>query len=1165
MQRLDIQQFPLDGVRLIEASAGTGKTYTIAGLYLRLLLERQLSVREILVVTFTNAATEELRDRIRRAIRSAQQGFTLGESDDGLVKPLLERHADHNAARQLLSDALVSMDESAIFTIHGFCQRLLQEHAFESGALFEAEFILNEADYLHAVIEDFWRLYFYPSSPSLIGWVSRVWATPSKLLRQIKAYIPRTDMVFLPQVSEQDCLLAWQAFEQARVAFIDQWQAGAGQVCEILRSSPALKRNIYTPSGVETAIQSLQAVMRSDDGLQQCPEKFEMFTLGKLIAATKKGCDAPTHGVFDAAERLLASYRDRDEKSRLYWLQTAIEFCRRELAERKRQVQVISTDDLLSHSQAALHGASGQALAQQLRKRYPIALIDEFQDTDPLQYDIFRRVYDQEDGCGLWMIGDPKQAIYSFRGADIFAYIQARRDTPERYTLDTNWRSTTAMIKAVNCLFGGADKPFIFDQDIRFHSVVAASDADRHALRIGGQIMVPMQVWHDATTPDKPVKLGEARQRLARDCAHEIARLLTLASAGEALLGDQPLKPRDIAVLVRSHNEAAEIQQALREVGVTSAYLSRSSVFSSPQALAMQRVMAAVAEPGNERLLRIALASEIMLAGVSDLLALQQEGAEWEDMLNEFQQYHLTWRQHGFMAMFQRLLHQRKLTERLLALMDGERCLTNILQLAELLQQEGQRQHSLEGLMHWYNEQLRDPDGDHDDQQLRLESDADLVQVVTIHKSKGLEYPVVFLPFIWVGRGLNTNHPVLFHRETDFSLCLDLSQPPQEEHQVLARREQLAEDLRLLYVALTRAKCLCYLAWGPYEGAAESALGYLLANRTQGSPDWQGLAAQASDAIVLVSPVTNDGQRYRGAALPSEPLRARKFSHVIDNSWRVTSYSALLTSHAAVTAPDYDAQPQPETSGTSSQTSGRFQFPRGAQAGKMLHTLFECHDFTSTDASALRGLIETLLRQYGYAEEWLAVVEQWILEVLNTPLDADGLRLRDISRQQRLDELEFNYPIARIQPQQLNGLLKRLGGYHAEGPSLAFRPQQGIMTGFIDLVFEHQGRYYLLDYKSNHLGDRPEHYQLASLQQAMQAHRYDLQYLIYTVALHRYLRQRLPDYDYPQHFGGVYYLFVRGMHPESGPDAGVYFQQPPLQEIERLDQLLAGEWQGEPV
>ncbi|MGE0081370.1 MAG: exodeoxyribonuclease V subunit beta, partial [Thiohalomonadaceae bacterium] len=836
MRPLDPLTLPCHGVRLIEASAGTGKTYTVATLYLRLLLEQQRSVRDILVVTFTVAATEELRDRIRARMREAIHVLNGGDTRDALLRALVDAQSDPAAAARRLADELTCIDEAAIFTIHGFCQRMLQEHAFESGAPFELELMADDRELRHEVVQDFWRRTFYQGSAGLARLAWETWGTPAALYDAIKPHLARPDLRILPETPEGECdSAAWRALHAKAAA---TWAEHGAAIADELRTSKALSRDKskgYAADRLDAAIAALDAHFAGEAEDYVLPQDFRLFTRahidGAVLATSrKKGLPPPDHPFFDQCEELL-----RLRAARIMQLTAeALRFCRAELARRKAERGLVSFDDLLTRLAEALHGAGGDALARHIARRFPAAMIDEFQDTDPQQARIFSRIYAGREDCALFMIGDPKQAIYSFRGADVFTYIDAKRATDaesDRFTLHTNWRSCTPLVQAVNALFEPHSAPFIFAEDIGFHPVEAAGEADKKPLRIDGASPAPLRAWF---VPGERARLNKGRipgnwsaEHLARACAVEISRLLALGAEGRARIGDAPLAPRDIAVLVRTHREAQHVQAALREAGIPAVCQVRDSVFASEEAQELLRIMLAVAEPTDERRLRAALGTTLAGLTAADIDALVRDELRWENTLEQVQALHERWLARGFMPMLRRLLQLWDVAPRLLSLPDGERRMTNLLQLGDLIQNAAHEHAGMENLLRWYADQCGEPNGDSEEQQLRLESDEALVKIVTIHKSKGLEYAVVFLPYLWSTRKVNEKGAVLCHDDARRPV-LDLGSPQWDEHWRRAERERLAEDLRLLYVALTRARHLCYFTWGRFAGAKRSALAWLL-------------------------------------------------------------------------------------------------------------------------------------------------------------------------------------------------------------------------------------------------------------------------------------------------------------------------------------------------
>jgi len=1177
-RRLDPLRLPLRGHRLIEASAGTGKTYTLVTLYLRLLLEAGLDVADILVVTFTNAATEELRGRIRRRICEAVDALDTPGAADASLAAILDGLPDRRAARRHLVDILTRLDEAAVYTIHGFCQRLLRENAFESRVAFEAEFVSDESELRRTVIADFWRRQTESMSILEARWLRRQWRTPLDLLEALGPLVRDERIQILPDPAAMAQTVDFAALAEAFEALKGAWCADREAVVQILETSSGLNRRSYTRPVVQRAVAAMDEMLSGDLPLS-LPDELERFTPALLKAQTRAGEAAPTHPFFHRWAAFAETFDRTLKARRITLLAAARDFLSTEMVRRKRQRQVLSFDDLLRLVDEALAGAGGPALAAAIRERFPAALIDEFQDTDPLQYRIFQRIYRRCDECGLFLIGDPKQAIYSFRGADIFTYMQAKNDAgPQRiHTLGTNWRSSTRLVAAVNHLFSTAQRPFVYDQHIPFVPVDANPRADERPLKIDGQIPMPLcfrflETRGRALTRRGAITANAAREAAAAVCADQIARLLSLSARGRAMLGDAPLQAGDIAVLVRSHNDGLWMQRALRTRGIASVSLSQQSVFDTLEAEALQQVLTAVNDPGNEGRLKGALASGLLDWPAEQILALDDQAQQREAALDRFHAYRDLWLRRGFQRAFFALIEGEGILERLRADPDGERRLTNLLHLGELLQAASRQFAGPERLLRWLADQRCGLDAD-DERLLRLESDEALVQIVTIHKSKGLEYPVVFIPFPWAG-GTANRGPVVFHApDPPYPVYLDLGSDRLEAHQALAAAEELAERLRLLYVAVTRARHLCVLTWGRINNAEHSALAWLLHPDPGQDPPrslmkdltedeirarLEALADGAGGAIEIKTAAEEPAPALESADKAGEALSARQFTGRITGDWRLTSYSGLLAGMDAE-RPDHDPEPSAETTDApSAPVDAVFRFPRGTVAGQCLHELLETIDFPVAEGPALAEAIQRHLARYAIDAAWQPAAAEIVRRTLDTALNADGLHLRAIGRPDRLDEMEFHFPLASLVPSRLAGVLADFAGYRSTGQGLHFDPVQGLMKGFIDLVFRHQGRYYIVDYKSNHLGDHLQDYGPRQIKGAMAAHRYDLQYLVYTVALHRYLAQRLPGYRYGEHFGGVYYLFLRGMHPDHGPSQGVFFHRPEPALVEALDRLFAG-------
>ncbi|WP_417222600.1 exodeoxyribonuclease V subunit beta [Amphritea sp.] len=1169
VQILDPLHFPLSGRRLIEASAGTGKTYTITALYLRLLLGPQglssaLRVDQILVVTFTEAATEELRDRIRSRIQDAFMVFRGAETSDPFLLDLRDQQEDLQRSARILEYAGRQMDEAAIFTIHSFCQRMLRQHAFESGSLFETQLVADIAPLQRQALLDCWRELIYPAASDLSEAIQQIWSSPDKLQADLKPMLGKPDLTLIPALDTTCLEQKWQVSQQEREVFCQQWRDHLEQsdedLAELIQAS-GVNKNSYRKTSVAKWLAAIYAYVLGESSVFP-EEALEKLCQSRLAEKTPAGKTVPEHYLFQLCDEYLVSRLPLRELL-LTMLRQRVE---QRFAKLKQDYRLLSFDDLLSQLDAALQQDYSGLLASAIGKQYPVAMIDEFQDTDLLQYRIFSRLYPDNPERGLFMIGDPKQAIYGFRGADIFTYIKARREVADHYTLETNWRSSKQMIQGVNALFANSPSPFIYNDDIPFLPVKGAGKADKTPFTLYGRTPAALQFWFDG---EPFVSKQDYLEQMALACACDIDIKLRAAAEGQALIGEQSLQAKDIAILVRNRSEAAAVMAALADRGIPSVYLSgRDSVFNSREAFDLKLLLLAVAEPQDESRLRAALASSLLNYPASWLDRLSHDEQLWEQLVAEFTDYREKWLQLGVLPMLRRLMRQRQLAETLQQLPQGERRLTDLLHLGEILQRASMEQEGIAALLRWYNDQLMNPNGESDEQRLRLESDAGLVTVITVHKSKGLEYPLVFLPFACTFRKASTP---LFHDEQD-GLCFHLD-AKDEDSLALAERERLAEDLRLLYVALTRSVYGCYIGLaGIADGRAKksglhrTALGYLL---LQGGGDDADLQVRlealcTGSSIACSQPPSGDQQRGL-FDLPETPLprcEARQFNRRLRRDWRISSYSALVSHHTSAPLPGLDLEVMDEKDAPDElqvdAVDDIFSFPKGAQAGTFLHELFEVIDFTDHEPG-LEAMLEQKCQIAGYEPRWIPVLQQLLNDVLFTPLGSSderlpSPRLADISPRQRLVEMEFMLPSAGLNASRLNQIIAEYDPLSQQAGVLAFDTLKGMLKGFIDLVFEYQGRYYILDYKSNHLGHQPELYAGAALEQAMIEHRYDLQYQLYTLALHRLLKMRLPDYDYERHVGGVFYLFLRGMRPNL-PGSGVFHCRPDRQLVEQLDRL----------
>ena len=1211
MQPFDPINSRLHGTCLIEAGAGTGKTYTITTIVLRLILQEALPPEQILVVTFTTAATAELRERIRRRLQAARGLLLIEASDDEVLAAMLDLVGSRALALERLEDALANFDRMPIFTIHGFCQRILGEMAFETGSSFDAELMKDSMPVIQGLTDDFWRKCWSDADPELISYAKNVIDRPDALAEMYHHWA-KPDLTILPEKATFP-EISFSSFRACRAELSQIWQLEKKALLAMLTST-SLKANIYgsldQPAGradgrnkreekIAAWTYQIEAWIAKSSGNFALPKALSYFSQSKLCASAKKGTQAPQHAFFEMGDRI------REEAERLEvameeWVTALLakyfDFMKKSLARVKSDKQVLFFDDLLVMVRNGLQQDKRGQLRRALQSRYRAALIDEFQDTDSIQYDIFSSLF--SDGSNLlFMIGDPKQAIYSFRGADIFTYLHASRKADQQYTLVNNWRSTPGMVAAVNTLFSQCPEPFFWSA-IPFRQAVAAQDTNQGGS--GTDSSPAMKIWFidNPIGPNGRYTLNKAAaaERIGGAVAMEIRRL-----ALERRQGDAPIRFSDMAVLVRTNRQARHMKNLLMAADIPAVVYNAGSVFHLPEALDLRRVIAAVVEPSQESNLRGAMITPLFGYDWHDLDFSSEVPPWWEEVLERFYDYREIWHKSGFIRMVRRLMLTERISQRLLAKPAGERYLTNILHMVELLHQaDSEKGLGMRDLIVWLDQQRHQAMDSVDAHQMRLESDDEAVTILTVHKSKGLEFSIVFCPYSWEGFGA-IKPPAIYHdNDLGERRALDLGSTGIQGHLDQMAEERMAEELRLLYVAATRAKHRCYLAWGRLPSSEYSALAFLMFSeqdsirKARTGDTLQRLKkafldhSSAAHRQRMIEMAQDSGGTIAITALPDGPFdhedlsvdtvslsAPRIFKRGSMPFWKIASFSSLIKHRSGDNeiledAPgwkdevfDRSIPVHVEFGGKSLGDIGTFE--ASARTGLFFHEILERIDFRKPTGEEVIQIITTNLKNHGFESHWRDAVLATILRIVQTPLHIghhEKITLQEIALSDRINELGFHFPLNAIDADQLGQIFANYHQANLDGrlsyltEQLDFRLSGGYLKGFIDLVFRINGRYYIIDWKSNHLGDSYEAYHPVRLAAIMETDYYFLQYHLYTVALDQYLRASCPGYSYTNQFGGVFYLFIRGMEPSLAYSPGVFFDRPAPRLIAKLRRIL---------
>lgn len=1230
---------PLRGTRLIEAGAGTGKTWTIASLFARLVAttdgpgEQPLQAHQILVMTFTRAATRELVERIRRRLVECQralEGQVPEQALDSVQSELIARFGSPSQrieAAWRLARAAAAMDTAAVTTIDAWVQRMLREHVLQ-GSQEPIDEVLERDDALIAqAVRDYWRREVYPLDDREMSFMAEEIADASTLTRWLRPALrePQPRAQEASGASLQELLADELDRREARLADLKgQW---AEQIPRIQAwFDEAWSRKPAALDGRKLNRRHLQGVLdRLTDWVNGSDWKIMGWTHGSIGKTPWRLMPDGLADLFKPGQRpirlpdwsagleaLVQEIQSWPGAATLMAHHAMVRVADR-LGLLKRGAGIWTFNDLMHRLSRALD--EDPAVVRRIRAAYPVALIDEFQDTSAEQLRLFDRLYaieaDSPDRA-LLLIGDPKQSIYRFRGADLHSYLQARRWMGNRlHTLGVNHRSTSGLVDAVNKLFARAESTggaFRHGADLPFSP--ACSPGEITLLGVGGpngdHPHPALCGWTESTVRGT----ARARDLDARQAADHLRRLLNDPTAGWVDREGhwQRLRPGHCCVLVRSGTEASAVRRALHAVSLPCAYLSeKESVLESDEAWDVLDLLKALAQPEDIGCARRVWASGLMGLPWSVLCDQAEDTDLWDRRLRQLADWSDCWRAQGIGSAIRRVVIEEGVARRAgTDWRSGERRLTNVLHVAEWLQEHTASDHRPADAIDLLSRALAGSDEAGPTVSdaggttlLRLESEADVVQIVTIHKSKGLEYPVVLLPFATAAREVRAGPglPPPVWRDDRWTV------PPRGANAADDALEEQREDIRLLYVALTRAVRHLWIGAPPRsarEGQASgwpsTALGHLLSDPTngqaepaerlaswfaalqrdghrvsltifdphEGPPASDDLPQGSNEAITAGGPSggTRLALRPVGPVGPARPARpARQVVQPALDTWRISSYSSLLRSKVGGgSLPDWsvmrwDEAPDDQIPPLAANPVGPWHLLQSSAAlGQCLHELLE----RAADAGFEWMGHPAWVREAGrhlQASPWSAdapVIMEWLQQVLTRPLPPWGVPLRSLERV--CAELEFWLPVDRLPVAQLDAWCRRSLWPGRDRPALRPSQIEGLLMGFADLVFRQGGRYAVLDYKSNRLGPGPQAYDAGAIESAILEHRYDLQAAIYLLALHRLLRLRLGrSYRPGQHLGPAQFLFLRGI---DHPDGGLVSIRPTDADLAALDALL---------
>ncbi|AEO08232.1 exodeoxyribonuclease V subunit beta [Buchnera aphidicola] len=1159
-KKLNVFKIILSGINLIEASAGTGKTFTIVLLYLRCLLgigkktyQKKLLIHEILVLTFTNAAKEELYIRLQEGINNLYLSCINKRNEDPICQLFLNEIQDTNAAIKILKIAKNNIHDASIYTIDSFCQNILQSNTFDIYYTFHDKIIENEDHLYLKTTEDFWRLYVYTLPENIIKIILQYSKSPKDLLKIIKPFIDLDSVNFNKKIFNNESLILLHEKNIKQINYFKKkWLTHSYKILKII-NHVNINKKIYHDVNISRWINYIDKWSKSQTQDYNIPIILKYFTQNYIKKNTIDYIDSKCI-IFNEIEKILKY----NFSLKHIFILHAIQKIKKLLIKEKKKQSLFGFNDILNLFLKILKKEKN--LRKLIRKKYPIAFIDEFQDTNIKQYKIFNILYKNSKKLALFLIGDPKQAIYSFRGADIFSYLHITSKIKKHYYLDTNWRSSVNMCNSINFLFSQNSNPFIF-KDISYIPIIASQKNSKMQFIVNGISQVPIRFFLYEKTE---TSLDEYQIWIAKQCAQKISYWLTCAQNGKAKIITQKtekiLSSNDIAILVKNKKEADIIKKELHQLNISSIYFSeRNSVFKIFDAQELLWILECVLEPDNIKLLQQAMSTHIFQVIASTIQ--KKNKTQSYLMIEKLYAYYAIWNDISIFHLIQNMILEYQKHATLTELNTNYIKNLNFLHIAEILQEQYQYFNKKISLIRWFQKKISEIKEPVQNEYIRNYQECQLVKIITIHKSKGLEYPIIWIPFMV---NFNQSSSYIHHNNNEVIINIQSN----KKYFKIADKERLAEDMRLLYVAITRSMLHCCIGLSClikqrkknriHSDIHISSIGYLIQNGK--SMNYEDLLKKINQlSINNLLEVKNNTKKFvlsntKNIYLINQPIYFNQKHQYI---WNITSFTKLKKENnffenkkSTILYNQYNT----EIFIKKNKKLTVNNFPKGKKTGLMMHFILKnLYILNYKD----NNFFSNILEKYNISLKWTKTLISWIKNILHISLDNQNMRLSTILKQSCIKELEFFLPIKQIlYNAELNKIMQCFNPISFSTPKLLFNPTKGILNGCIDLFFIWDKKYYILDYKSNWLGDNNSFYAPQNIRTEMIKNRYDFQYQIYTIAVHKYLKQKLKNYHYENDFGGVFYVFLRAIEDQK-KHHGIFYIKPDYLLIKKIIDLIS--------
>ncbi|QJC33867.1 exodeoxyribonuclease V subunit beta [Enterobacteriaceae endosymbiont of Donacia provostii] len=1155
------------GQYLIEASAGTGKTFTIIIIYLRMILGlhqknfniKPLNVEQILVVTFTDLATQDLYNKIKHSISLLKIGCIQKKSKYDIIDNIIKDIKDYEIAYDLLLKAEKNIRNASIYTIHSFCQKILNLKNYEIYDYFLNKKIINNEIFLQkkAVII-FWKKYLYNLSKEIVKVILLFWKTPDDLLKSLLPFLSQHKLPIIKYPFKyKNIYLQFNKNKTYIINIKKYWIKYRHNIINIINKSN-VNKHIYNKKFLLYWINIINEWSIKKTQNYFFPAELYRFSQEILINNTINKINPPIYILFKYIDIFIKKIINLKELI----IVKAIRYINKYIYKKKINNKEISFDDLLKILNKSLYTEPGIKIAKDIRKLFPVILIDEFQDTDIQQYNIFKKIYLNQKNYLMILIGDPKQAIYSFRGADIFTYLRASLEIKKRYTLTYNWRSSSTMVNSVNKLFSNRTYPFLF-KNIIFNPIKYTKKKLNNHFIINNKIKSGITFWFIDNMQD----INKYKKKIAYICGYQICQLIILGKKGKAFFQINNKKKNiditDITIIVRNRFEALILEKEFIKFNLPCIYLSNSNyIFEKPEAKELVFLLKTIINPDNKQEIKNILSSKLFNIPLY-FFQKNNQSHYIEKIINQFNRYKSIWKKYGILYMLEEIFIKDKIISKINILENFIKDkIKNILYIGEMIQISCPNNKDINKTIEWLLQQIKYTNQNFLNKQTKLNHKVNKIKIITIHRSKGLQFPIVWLPFISsnIIEFIN-KEGIIYHNRKNFKVTLDFKKDKESKKFFL--EETLSENLRLLYVSLTRSIFHCSIGIANLKFynfqksnlylSYSNALFFLLKKKNYISDfHFKKILYNLKNKDISIKNFTEKRKIKLNINIFTKKNNNKLFTTISTKKFLfinkiVSNFSKIKKQQNFNFNINYQYQFLQFIKNNKKKT--QHTLPIGKNTGVIIHKILEKLDFTKKIS---RNFIKKeLLKTKHISSTWHIMITNWLNNILNIPLGKNKIILNQINNNKKKTEFKFYLSIKKnFSSIKYNNIINKYDFFSKKLNTLNFN---GFLSGIIDLIFIWKKKFYILDYKSSWLGKTCKDYKIKNIEKDIYLNYYNIQYQFYTLALHKYLKYRIKNYDYDKHFGGIIYLYIRGINLKN--NNGIWEIKPTSQLINKLNNL----------